>query len=201
MSTRLLSIPSATRSPSGSAFVAALNGPGHRVALWAFLGVVLAHWAEHLVQAYQVWVVGMHRPHALGVLGMLWPWLVHSEWLHYGYALVMLTGLILLRPGMQGRARTWWNIALALQFWHHLEHALLLAQAATGWRLGGGTAPSSLVQLVVPRIELHLFYNAVVFAPMVVAMVYHLLPNAQEVAEAKCVCAIRRPVHRARQAA
>jgi hypothetical protein len=26
--------------------------------------VVLAHWAEHLVQAYQIWVLGMPRPAA-----------------------------------------------------------------------------------------------------------------------------------------
>ncbi|HEX2205777.1 MAG TPA: hypothetical protein VHG91_20860 [Longimicrobium sp.] len=172
--------------------LARLNGEWHRFAMWAFLAVVLAHWAEHLVQAYQVWALGMPRPHALGVLGMAWPWLVHSEWLHYGYALAMLAGLAALWPGMTGRARTWWGVALALQFWHHVEHALLLAQALTGWRLGGGAAPVSVVQLFVPRIELHLFYNAVVFAPMVVAMVYHLFPSPAEAARATCSCALHR---------
>jgi hypothetical protein len=33
--------------------LAALNGRYHRAALNAFMVVVLAHWAEHLVQAYQ----------------------------------------------------------------------------------------------------------------------------------------------------
>jgi hypothetical protein len=169
--------------------LATLNGPWHRTAMWAFLAVVLAHWAEHLVQAFQVWVLEMPRPHSLGLLGTVWPWLVHSEWLHYGYALAMLVGLLLLRPAMKGRARTWWNAALALQFWHHLEHALLLTQVLGGWRLGGGPAPSSLVQLLVPRIELHLFYNAVVFVPMIVAVAYHLFPGRAEAAVATCSCA------------
>ncbi|HEX6373785.1 MAG TPA: hypothetical protein VF006_32960 [Longimicrobium sp.] len=170
-----------------------LNGPLHRPALWAFMAVVLMHWAEHLTQAYQVWVLQMPRHHALGALGMLWPWLVHSEWLHYGYALVMLAGLLVLWPGMAGRARTWWGVALAIQFWHHLEHALLLGQVLTGWRLAGAAAPTSLLQLVVPRVELHLFYNTVVFVPMLAGMLYHLYPSAGEAAKAACSCA-----HRAR---
>lgn len=143
----------------------------HGVALWAFLAVVVAHWGEHLFQAWQVWVLGWPRPHSLGLLGRAWPWLVHSEWLHYGYALVMLIGLWALRGAFAGSARTWWMASFWLQAWHHLEHLLLLVQAQTGWRLDGGPAPCSLIQLVAPRIELHLFYNTLVFAPMVVAMV------------------------------
>lgn len=179
--------------PAGTGLVARLNGAWHERAMWAFLVIVLAHWAEHLVQAYQIWGMGMHRHEALGALGMVWPGLVHSEWLHYGYALVMLTGLFVLLPGMTGRARTWWTVALALQFWHHVEHALLLVQALSGWRLAGHAAPTSLIQLVYPRVELHLFYNAVVFAPMVVAMLYHLFPSPAEAAGMRCACAVRRP--------
>jgi hypothetical protein len=176
----------------GSALLARLNGPLHRRALWAFMAVVLAHWTEHLVQAWQIWALGMPRHHALGVLGTAWPWLVHSEALHYAYALVMLAGLLVLWPGMSGRARTWWGAALALQFWHHLEHALLLSQATAGWRLGGGPAPSSILQFVMPRAELHLFYNSVVFVPMLMAMAYHLFPSGAEAARTTCSCALRR---------
>ena len=52
-------------------FFGKLNGPWHKRALQAFLVIVIAHWAEHLVQA----------------------WLVHSEVLHYGYAMIMLVGI------------------------------------------------------------------------------------------------------------
>jgi len=168
-----------------------LNGPWHRPALYAFLAIVLAHWAEHLAQAWQVWAMGMPRHQAFGVLGMRWPWLVHSEWLHYGYALVMVVGLYLLWPGMTGRARTWWGIALAIQFWHHVEHALLLAQALTGWRLTGSGPPISIIQLLVPRVELHLFYNTIVFIPMLAGMLYHLFPSREEAAKMTCACALR----------
>ena len=167
-----------------------LNGRQHRAALTAFLVIVLAHWAEHVAQAIQVYALGWSLPEARGVLGLPFPWLVRSEWMHYGYALVMLVGLVALRPGFTGRARTWWTIALWIQVWHHLEHLLLLLQALTGHNLLGRPVPTSVIQLVVPRLELHLFYNAIVFVPMVVAMILHRRPQAAERAAARCDCAV-----------
>ncbi|HZB48486.1 MAG TPA: hypothetical protein VE547_05280 [Mycobacteriales bacterium] len=178
-------------TPSGGRTVAALNGRHHRAALNAFMVVVLAHWAEHLVQAYQVWVLDLPRPAARGVLGQFFPWLVTSEWLHYAYAIVMLVGLFLLRPGFAGRARTWWTVALAIQFWHHIEHLLLLIQAQTQTFFFGGAVPTSLAQAVFPRVELHLFYNSIVFVPMVVAVYLHLRPTERELQDTSCGCARR----------
>jgi hypothetical protein len=168
--------------------VTSLNGRHHRMALNIFMVVVLAHWLEHLVQAYQVWVLDRPRPQARGVLGQAFPWLVTSEWLHYGYAIVMLIGLFLLLPGFVGRARAWWTAALVIQFWHHVEHLLLLIQAQTGTFWFGGTAPTSVAQVFFPRVELHLFYNSIVFVPMVVAVYLHLRPNDRELAASACSC-------------
>jgi hypothetical protein len=165
-----------------------LNHRGHRIALGVFMFVVLAHWAEHIAQAIQIWGLGWSRPRAKGLLGLAYPWLVTSEWLHYGFALVMLIGLFVLRGGFVGRARTWWGIALGIQFWHHIEHLLLLVQAATGTYLLGKTQPTSILQLVFPRVELHLFYNTIVFIPMVIAMYYHLRPKPAERALMQCTC-------------
>lgn len=170
----------------------ALNHDHHRVGLGIFMAITLAHWAEHLVQAYQVWALGWPRPQSRGVLGQFFPWLVTSEWMHYGYALVMLAGLFLLRGGFVGRAKTWWTVALAIQFWHHIEHLLLLLQAQTGQFLFGAAAPTSVLQVIYPRVELHLFYNSVVFIPMVIAMYLHLRPNERELALADCDCVQRR---------
>ncbi len=155
-----------------------LAGRLHRPALFAYAAIVVAHWAEHLAQAFQIYALGWPAPAAGGVLGLAFPWLVTSEWMHYGYALVMLAGLVLLRHGFTGRSRTWWNLALAVQLWHHFEHLLLLLQAITGAHLLGAAKPSSIVQLLVPRVELHLFYNTLVTVPMIVAMVLHLRRRA-----------------------
>jgi hypothetical protein len=169
-------------------FLDDLNGRYHRRALWIFMAIVLAHWAEHVVQAIQIWVLGWPRPEARGVLGLAFPWLVKTEALHYGYAIVMLIGIILLRPGFTGRARAWWNGALVIQFWHHIEHALLLTQAITH-PFFGKAVPTSIAQLVIPRVELHLLYNGLVFVPMVIAMVLHIRANDEERREATCTCA------------
>jgi hypothetical protein len=180
---------SATEPVERKGFLDQLNGRYHRAALSVFLIIVLAHWAEHLTQAYQIWVLGWPVPKSRGVLGLAYPWLVTSEWLHYGYAVVMLVGLFLLRRGFAGRARTWWTVALVLQFWHHIEHLLLFVQAQAGTTFFGQPVATSLVQLVLPRVELHLFYNTVVFIPMVIAMVRHLRPSPAEAAQTECACA------------
>jgi hypothetical protein len=49
--------------------------------------------------------------------------------------------------------------------------------------------PTSIIQLFVPRVELHLFYNTVVFIPMVVAMLLHRRPLARSYAAPMCTCA------------
>jgi hypothetical protein len=166
-----------------------LNTRYHKASLMVFLVVVLAHWAEHIAQAVQIYALGWPRPKAGGVLGLAFPKLVSSEWLHYGFAIVMLVAFVVLRHGFVGTARTWWNAAMWIQVWHHFEHLLLLLQAMTGAHLMGKPVPTSIAQLAFPRVELHLFYNAIVFVPMVVAMVHHSRPRATEAALMTCSCA------------
>jgi hypothetical protein len=175
-----------TRQPSG--LIDRLNGPWHRPALLAFFVVVLAHWAEHVTQAIQIYAMHRPIPASRGVLGQWFPWLMKEEWLHYGYALVMLVGLWVLRNGFTGASRTWWRIALGIQIWHHFEHLLLLVQRQSGVFLFGKSVPTSILQLVIPRVELHLLYNAAVFLPMVVAMYLHRTDTA---GVAACNCAVR----------
>ena len=165
MSTASASFGGAQRTATGTGvrrYVTPLN---------TFMVIVVLHWAEHLVQAYQIWALDWKRPEARGVLGLWFPWLVSSEWLHYGYAIIMLAGLWLLRNQFTGSARTWWTLALIIQFWHHIEHFLLLLQASTKTFYFGGTVPTSVLQQFYPRVELHLFYNAIVTFPMIVAVV------------------------------
>ena len=173
------------------AFLEDINGARHETALRVFMAIVLAHWGEHLVQAIQIYALGWPVPQARGIVGYFFPLLITSESLHYGYALVMLAGLFILRPGFTGvEDRRWWTIALGIQFFHHFEHLLLFSQFLLGHNLMGRPVPTSLVQLWVPRVELHLFYNTIVFIPMMVAMYHHMFPaNAGERAHRRCSCA------------
>lgn len=165
-----------------------LNVDRHRLCLQLYMVIVLGHWAEHIVQAVQIYVLDWPLAEARGLLGIPFPWLVESEWLHYGYALIMLIGFLLLLPGFVGRSRTWWVVALWIQVWHHFEHLILLVQATSGAYIGGNDAPTSLIQLLIPRVELHLFYNTIVFVPMVVAMYLHARPNRVEREAMVCSC-------------
>lgn len=135
-----------------------------------FLVIMTAHWAEHIVQAYQVYVVGCERHHAMGLLGRYYPWLVHSEWLHFGYAIVTFLGLVMLRDDFFGPGLRLWDAAIIIQIWHLFEHTLLFIQAQGGFTLWRATEPTSVLQLFWPRIELHLFYNSAVTVPVILAM-------------------------------
>jgi hypothetical protein len=168
-------------------FMEKLNSRWHERSLQIFMVIVLGHWAEHLVQAYQIYVMHWPRPKALGLLGLFYPWLIKSEALHYGYALVMLIGLWMFRTGFTGRSHTWWMVAFWIQVWHHFEHFLLITQATMHHNFWHKPVPFSILQLVFPRVELHLFYNTIVFIPMVVAMYMHMFPAEGE-SNPRCTC-------------
>jgi hypothetical protein len=171
-----------------------LNGPWHERALWIYLAIVVLHWIEHLFQAAQIWILEMPRPEALGALGFVFPWLVRSEVMHFGYALIMFTGLVLLLPGFRGAARGWWLASTIIQGWHLIEHSTLQIQAIVGTNLFGSPVPTSFLQPIIPRPELHLLYNLIVFIPMIVAMWLHTRPAQDAVND--CTCAAP-PVQRA----
>jgi hypothetical protein len=167
-----------------------LNSAWHERGLQAFMAIVLLHWAEHLTQAFQIYVLGWPVPQSRGFLGQFYPWLVSSEILHYGYAVVMLAGIWVFRAGFTGTLdHRWWMVAFWIQFWHHIEHALLQGQAILGMNLAGRPVATSIAQLWIPRVELHLFYNTIVFVPMLIAMYYHMFPTAKEVSGQACSCA------------
>lgn len=147
-----------------------LNTHWYKKGMNLFMLVTAAHFLEHVVQVYQLWVLHLPRPQCLGLLGSLYPWLMHSEWLHYGHALFMLLGLAVFRPSMEGKSRVWWDIAFTLQFFHHFEHALLLGQVIIGRNLFDLPVRTSIGQLWFPRIELHFWYNLIVLFPMLIGL-------------------------------
>ncbi len=177
--------------PDSKSFIEKLNHEWHERALWIFMVIVLGHWAEHLAQAYQLYVLQWPVPQSLGVMGLWFPELMRTEILHYGYAVVMLVVLWALRSGFVGRSYKWWMAAFWIQFWHHIEHALLQGQVIIGENLFNSPVPISLLQVWIRRPELHLIYNAAVFTPMVIAMYYHMFPSPGEAAHQKCSCAIK----------
>ena len=203
--------------PARRTLIDKLNEEWHKPALQIYTAVVLLHWMEHLIQAFQVYVLGWPLKEARGMLGMPFPFLVKTEALHYGYALFMLVAFWVLRKGFVGRSYVWWMIAFWIQFWHHIEHALLQYQVISGNNFFGAPAPISFIQMIgfiegdpttgfnglmagppahaasplllfVRRLEVHLFYNAIVFIPMVIAMYHHMWPAPGEEPHMRCNC-------------
>lgn len=174
-----------------------LNSRHHKRALQVYGAVVLLHWMEHLVQAFQIWGLGYKKPAARGVLGQFFPWLVSSEYLHWGFAVFMVVGLGLLLPGFSGRARWFWGGAFLIQVWHMIEHQILWQQAQSGDFWWSAKAPVSVIQhyfFPMARPELHLIYNTLVTIPMIVGLFFHMYPPPRErgaASVAACNCAVR----------
>jgi len=57
-------------------FLERINGPQHETALRVFMVIVLAHWGEHLIQAYQIYGLGWRVPEARGIVGYFFPFLI-----------------------------------------------------------------------------------------------------------------------------
>ena len=161
------------------------NGSFHQQALWLFMLIVLGHWSEHLVQIYQIYVMGWLPKAAGGVLGIWFPQLITSEVLHFTYNLLLWGGILLLRPGFQGQARRWWNGALIAQSWHFFEHFLLQVQWLTGVYLFGAAKQTSIGELWLPRVELHFMYNLIVFVPLMIGVVIYFKQRSQQHTEVR----------------
>lgn len=154
--------------------------------LKAFMVVMVAHWAEHLYQAYQVY--GMHMPRncAMGILGIWFPVLMTGEWLHFGFAILTFMFIAMTFDQFYGRARVWWNRALWFSTFHLMEHFGLFYQAQTGRYWFHRSVPTSVIQYFIPRIELHLFYNTIVTILVSVAMYYHFKRRKHEASAESC---------------
>lgn len=161
-----------------------LNGEWHQRALWLYLVVVLGHFSEHLVQVYQVFVMGWLPKEAGGILGLWLPWLAESEILHIAYNGSMFIGILLLAKGMQGSARAFWKWALIFQTWHFFEHVILMYQYITKNFWFGGTVQTSVGQIWFPRVELHFMYNLIVFIPLSIAVFLYFRQSNKKLLEA-----------------
>jgi hypothetical protein len=150
-----------------------VNGKHYSKYLFAFNLIVLSHFAEHITQMIQVYLLHWERKQSMGLLGLACPVLMRSETLHYGHALFMLIGLYLLGFSVVGKAKWWWDLSTKLAFYHHIEHFIILSQVIAHYNLFNSPTPTSIVQAMgVPRIELHFFYNLMVLVPMLVGLYF-----------------------------
>ncbi len=198
-----------------------LNTSWHKPALLLFMILVLESWCEHFVQVFQIHILLRPVDQSLGILGAFWPWMVQSALLQYLYAGGMLVGLWLLRKGFTGRSRVWWMVALGIQFWVHMEYALIEYQVITGHNLLDAPVPISLIQMlgliegsaetafnglltgppehpvnallfIVRGVEVHMIYSTIVLIPLCISVMFHLFPSRVEEQHMSCRCALNK---------
>ena len=169
---------------------ARINGPWHGRALIVLFAPILFHMFEHAVQAVQVFLLDVERADALGLLGIWMAELIRGETVHFSFAAYTMAAILLAGGPAVGMARRFGIMALAVQGWHLFEHTLLIFQRTTDSFFFGASEPTSLAQLLVPRVELHFAYNGVVFAGIVIALLLHAYPPRGERERSSCRCAM-----------
>lgn len=152
----------------------------HPVKLWLYMFIVFGHFSEHALQLYQIYVLGWLPKESGGLLGLWYPALAEAEVLHFAYNGFQILGIIFLMYGFRGVARRWWMVALVAQSWHMFEHVLLQIQWLTGSYLFGASQQMGIGQLLLPRVELHFFYNMSVFIPTMIATMIYFSQLGQE---------------------
>ena len=165
-----------------------INGPWHGRALLILFALILFHMFEHVVQVVQTYFLGVDRMDALGLLGVWMAELIRGESVHFSFAVYTWSAIFLTGGAAVGMARSFGLIALAVQSWHLVEHSSLIFQRATDSFFFGASEPTSLAQLLIPRVELHFMYNGVVFSAIVIALLLHAYPPRGERARSRCAC-------------
>lgn len=129
-----------------------------------FLVLIGLHWIEHLFQVYQIYFLHMHRECAFGFLGMKYPWLVQTEVLHFAFAGFTFSGMWLVAQNYftSNKAVHSWVVGWLWSAFHFVEHLLLFWQALLHHNIFGRPVPTSMLQLIFPRVELHLVYNTII---------------------------------------
>jgi hypothetical protein len=144
----------------------------HWLALLYLLVVTQSgHFLEHVVQTYQIHVLGLRGAAAPGVFGAL-----DIEWVHFLWnSWVLITVAILVSRFPRN---VWLWSLVPMTIWHEVEHMWIMVEfirsgiagtpglLASGGVIGGG--------LPLVRPDLHFLYNLVETVPLVLAFVWQL---------------------------
>lgn len=129
------------------------------------------HVIEHVAQILQIHVLGLPLREARGIFGAL-----DVEWVHFVWNTWVLIAVVLLL--VRFRTNPWLVATAVIAGWHELEHVFLIATYLTTGQQGtpGLLARGGLIVGGTPlrRPELHMLYNAVETAPLLLAFAYQL---------------------------
>jgi hypothetical protein len=129
----------------------------------------LGHFVEHLVQMYQIHVLGLAGPAARGIFGQL-----DIEWVHFGFNTYLLVAFAAL--ALRFRRNPWLWVSVAVAVIHEFEHLYIMANFfRTGTPgLPGLVGRGGVINLALTRADVHFLYNLVESVPMMLAFVWQL---------------------------
>ena len=139
------------------------------------------HVVEHIVQLVQVSLLGVPEQEALGLLGYVLQFNGTEEWLHLGYNSLYLLSLYALivplwriTPAVLPTSAFWFFLAASvwLETWHMVEHGVIISHVIAN---GGCPCPGiGDAALGVSDTILHVFYNLIAYAGVVLADLFVL---------------------------
>lgn len=129
----------------------------------------LGHFVEHLVQIYQIHVLGLTGPAARGIFGQL-----DIEWVHFGFNTYLLIAFLLL--ALKFRRNPWLWVSVVVAVVHEIEHLYIMTNfLRTGTPgLPGLLARGGVIHIPLSRADVHFLYNLVESIPMMLAFVWQL---------------------------
>jgi hypothetical protein len=176
-----------TASPIGATTAsrtdATLRGIGTR--LLAFYAAVVViqtvHLAEHVIQLFQVYALGVPDDDALGLLGYIYQFQGTEEWLHLAFNAVYFASLALIAAGLLRSPALRSTVpilvlgaflffGLWLEGWHVIEHLVIISNVVAN---DGCPCPGIVdARLGVSDTVLHLVYNTIAYVATVLPLMY-----------------------------
>lgn len=129
----------------------------------------VGHFIEHLVQMYQLHILGLRGVAARGIFGQL-----DVEWVHFLFNSYLLIAFALLL--WKFRTNRWLWVALVTAVLHEFEHLYIMRNfLATGTPgLPGLLGRGGVIDIPLARADVHFLYNFVESIPMMLAFIAQL---------------------------
>lgn len=129
----------------------------------------IGHFIEHLVQMYQIHILGLRGAAARGIFGQL-----DIEWVHFLFNTYLLIAFLAL--ALRFRRNPWLWVTLVAAVLHEAEHLYIMANfLRTGTPgLPGLLGKGALISIPLARADVHFLYNFVESIPMMLAFAWQL---------------------------
>lgn len=129
----------------------------------------VGHFIEHLVQMYQIHILGLRGVAARGIFGQL-----DVEWVHFLFNSYLLIAFLLL--ALRFRKNPWLWATLVVALIHEFEHLYIMRNYFITGKQGlpGLLGRGGVISIPLLRADVHFLYNLVESVPMMLAFIWQL---------------------------